>query len=93
MRILEAFMDYSNPATALFRDLGGLDDTISRLKIEVSHVENGGKQPDENSESISLGTYAPGNTTRIYGSEANVLPQCLCIIFRLWRIWIFERDA
>ncbi|KAK2383806.1 E3 ubiquitin-protein ligase UPL1 [Trifolium repens] len=122
VRILEAFMDYSNPAAALFRDLGGLDDTISRLKIEISHVENGGKQPDENSESsrsahmvggssvclddmqplyseplisyhrrslmkallraISLGTYAPGNTTRIYGSEENVLPQCLCIIFR-----------
>ncbi|KAJ1430487.1 Ubiquitin-associated domain [Sesbania bispinosa] len=122
VRILEAFMDYSNPAAALFRDLGGLDDTISRLKIEVSHVENGGKQPDENSESsrsvhmigdsstglddiqplyseplisyhrrllmkallraISLGTYAPGNTARIYGSEENVLPHCLCIIFR-----------
>ncbi|XP_047162114.1 protein EXPORTIN 1A-like [Vigna umbellata] len=30
----------------------------------------------------SLGTYAPGNTTRIYGSEKNVLPHCLCIIFR-----------
>ncbi|XP_047178631.1 E3 ubiquitin-protein ligase UPL1-like isoform X1 [Vigna umbellata] len=111
VRILEAFMDYSNPAAALFRDLGGLDDTISRLKIEVSYVENGGKQPDEKSESsarsvnmvtssstglddvqkplyseplisyhrrllmkallraISLGTYAPGNTARIYGSE------------------------
>ncbi|KAL2343611.1 hypothetical protein Fmac_004896 [Flemingia macrophylla] len=123
VRILEAFMDYSNPAAALFRDLGGLDDTISRLMIEVSHVENGGKQPDENSESsarsvnivrcsstvlddmqplyseplishhrrllmkallraISLGTYAPGNTARIYGSEENVLPHCLCIIFR-----------
>lgn len=122
VRILEAFMDYSNPAAALFRDLGGLDDTISRLKIEVSHVENVGKQPDENIESsrsvhmvggsstgpddmqllysepsisyhrrllmkallraISLGTYAPGNTARIYGSEENVLPHCLCIIFR-----------
>ncbi|XP_039689425.1 E3 ubiquitin-protein ligase UPL1 isoform X3 [Medicago truncatula] len=122
VRILEAFMDYSNPAAALFRDLGGLDDTISRLKIEVSHVENGGEQPDENSKSsrsvhmvgdssvllndmqplyseplisyhrkllmkallraISLGTYAPGNTARIYESEDNVLPQCLCIIFR-----------
>ncbi|XP_052726153.1 E3 ubiquitin-protein ligase UPL1-like isoform X3 [Vigna angularis] len=124
VRILEAFMDYSNPAAALFRDLGGLDDTISRLKIEVSYVENGGKQPDEKSESsarsvnmvtssstglddvqkplyseplisyhrrllmkallraISLGTYAPGNTARIYGSEENVLPHCLCIIFR-----------
>ncbi|XP_061367762.1 E3 ubiquitin-protein ligase UPL1-like [Gastrolobium bilobum] len=123
VRILEAFMDYSNPAAALFRDLGGLDDAISRLKIEVSNVENGGKQPDENSESsarsvqmvggsstglddmqplyseplisyhrrllmkallraISLGIYASGNTARIYGSEENVLPRCLCIIFR-----------
>ncbi|KAE9610601.1 putative aminoacyltransferase, E1 ubiquitin-activating enzyme [Lupinus albus] len=123
VRILEAFMDYSNQAATLFRDLGGLDDTISRLKIEVAHVESGGKQPDENSESgtrsvhmkegsstglngmqplyfeplisyhrrllmkgllraISLGTYAPGNTARIYGYEENVLPHCLCIIFR-----------
>lgn len=44
VHVLEAFMDYSNPAAALFRDLGGLDDTISRLKAEVSHVENGSKQ-------------------------------------------------
>ncbi|XP_028759255.1 E3 ubiquitin-protein ligase UPL1 [Neltuma alba] len=123
VRILEAFMDYSNPAAALFRDLGGLDDTIFRLKMEVSHVENSAKQPAENVGScvstekvagdvsnelvdvqplyseplisyhrrllmkallraISLGTYAPGNTSRIYGFEENVLPQCLCIIFR-----------
>ncbi|CAL5213878.1 unnamed protein product [Lathyrus oleraceus] len=127
VRILEAFMDFSNPAAALFRDLGGLDDTISRLKIEVSHVENGGKQPDENFVSstsahlvggssaclddmqplyseplisyhrkllmkallraISLGTYAPGNTFRIFGSEENVLPQCLCIIFRRAKVF------
>ncbi|KAJ7969420.1 E3 ubiquitin-protein ligase UPL1 [Quillaja saponaria] len=121
--ILEAFMDYSNPAAALFRDLGGLDDTISRLKAEVSHVENSSKQNNEDSESvarstqmagsssielddmqplyseplvsyhrrllmkallraISLGTYAPGNTAPIYGSEENLLPHCLCIIFR-----------
>ncbi|KAI5385562.1 E3 ubiquitin-protein ligase UPL1 isoform X2 [Lathyrus oleraceus] len=122
VHILEAFMDYSNPAAALFRDLGGLDDTIARLKVEVSHAENAGKQPDENSEpsrnvhmvegssvllddmqslyseplisyhrkllmkallrAISLGTYAPGTTTRIYESEDNALPQCLCLIFR-----------
>ncbi|OIW00674.1 hypothetical protein TanjilG_09643 [Lupinus angustifolius] len=123
VRIFEAFMDYSNQAAALFRDLGGLDDTISRLNIEVSHVESGGKQLDENSESgarsvhmkegsstglngmqplysepliayhrrllmkallraISLGTYAPGSTAHIYGYEENVLPYCLCIIFR-----------
>ncbi|KAH7849812.1 hypothetical protein Vadar_023370 [Vaccinium darrowii] len=44
VHILEAFMDYSNPAAALFRDLGGLDDTISWLKVEISYVENGSKQ-------------------------------------------------
>lgn len=44
VHILEAFMDYSNPAAALFRELGGLDDTIARLKVEVSFVENGSKQ-------------------------------------------------
>ncbi|XP_023540404.1 E3 ubiquitin-protein ligase UPL1-like isoform X1 [Cucurbita pepo subsp. pepo] len=123
VHILEVFMDYSNPAAALFRDLGGLDDTISRLKVEVSHVENGSKQQGDYSEyggrnwqvaiaassdlddlqpfyseallsyhrrllmkallrAISLGTYAPGNISRFYGSEENLLPHCLCIIFR-----------
>ncbi|XP_011038806.1 PREDICTED: E3 ubiquitin-protein ligase UPL1 isoform X3 [Populus euphratica] len=123
VHILEAFMDYSNPAAALFRELGGLDDTISRLKVEVSHVENCSKQQGEDSDlrernlrvvgsasseldsmlplysealvayhrrflmkallrAISLGTYASGNTSRIYGSEESLLPQCLCIIFR-----------
>ncbi|XVE50857.1 hypothetical protein DITRI_Ditri01bG0197700 [Diplodiscus trichospermus] len=123
VNILEAFMDYSNPATALFRDLGGLDDTISRLKLEVSYVENSPWQQVEDSDcsgsstqvvagasteldnmqplysealvsyhrrllmkallrAISLATYSPGNTTRIYGSEESLLPQCLSIIFR-----------
>ncbi|CAL1384749.1 unnamed protein product [Linum trigynum] len=124
VHILEAFMDYSNPAAALFRELGGLDDTISRLKAEVSYIENGQGQHGEDSDSresslpivtvcassdlesmqplysealvsyhrrvlmkvllraISLGTYAPGNTSRMCGSEENLLPQCLSIIFR-----------
>ncbi|XVE80553.1 hypothetical protein DITRI_Ditri14bG0149300 [Diplodiscus trichospermus] len=123
VNILEAFMDYSNPAAALFRDLGGLDDTISRLKLEVSYVENSPKQQVEDPDcsgtstqvvagasteldnmqpiysealvsyhrrllmkallrAISLGTYAPGNTARVYGSEESLLPQSLCIIFR-----------
>ncbi|KAK4575710.1 hypothetical protein RGQ29_026607 [Quercus rubra] len=123
VHILEAFLDYSNPAVALFRDLGGLDDTIFRLKVEVSHIENGSRQQGESSNSggkgkqvvastsselddmqplysealvshhrrllmkallraISLGTYAPGNTARIYGSEESLLPYCLCVIFR-----------
>ncbi|KAK4341923.1 hypothetical protein RND71_037739 [Anisodus tanguticus] len=126
VHVLEAFMDYSNPAAALFRDLGGLDDTISRLNVEVSRVENGVKLPTASSDlessdfnssqivagtsseldstqalysdvlvayhrrllmkallrAISLGTYAPGTTARIYGSEESLLPQCLSIIFR-----------
>ncbi|WOH00170.1 hypothetical protein DCAR_0519528 [Daucus carota subsp. sativus] len=123
VHVLEAFMDYSNPAAALFRDLGGLDDTISRLKVEVSYVENlinqqgtsvaspacrteiaGASSSELDSgqplysealvashrrslmkallRAISLGTYAPGSTSRIYGSEECLLPLCLCIIFR-----------
>ncbi|CAN4103909.1 unnamed protein product [Withania somnifera] len=126
VHVLEAFMDYSNPAAALFRDLGGLDDTIARLNLEVSRVENGIKLPTASSDlessdfnssqiiagtsseldsmqalysdvlvayhrrllmkallrAISLGTYAPGTTARIYGSEQSLLPQCLSIIFR-----------
>ncbi|KAK1310386.1 E3 ubiquitin-protein ligase UPL1 [Acorus calamus] len=121
VHILEAFMDYSNPAAALFRDLGGLDDTIARLKVEVSYVDNGPKKHEEELDysrkgkqslyssdeldvhplysealvtyhrrllmkallrAISLGTYAPGNTGRVYGSEENLLPHCLCTIFR-----------
>lgn len=125
VHILEAFMDYSNPAAALFRDLGGLDDTISRLKVEISYVENGSKQEcasiavDSSGcsssqvgagvsteldnmqclysealvahhrrllmkallRAISLGTYAPGSTARIYSSEESLLPHCLCSIF------------
>lgn len=123
VHVLEAFMDYSNPAAAMFRDLGGLDDTISRLKVEVSHVDNGpmqhaedfncdGRSVDAASTSsteleniqplysealvsyhrrllmkallraVSLGTYAPGSSSRIYGSEESLLPHCLCIIFK-----------
>ncbi|MCD7456029.1 E3 ubiquitin- protein ligase upl1 [Datura stramonium] len=50
VHVLEAFMDYSNPAAALFRDLGGLDDTIARLNVEVSRVENGVKLPTVSSD-------------------------------------------
>ncbi|GAB2297124.1 E3 ubiquitin-protein ligase upl1 [Dionaea muscipula] len=49
VHVLEAFMDYSNPAAALFRDLGGLDNTVFRLEVEVSIIENGSKQPCEDS--------------------------------------------
>ncbi|KAF2288945.1 hypothetical protein GH714_022951 [Hevea brasiliensis] len=50
VHILETFMDFSNPAAALFRELGGLDDTISRLKVEVAYVENSSKQQGEDSD-------------------------------------------
>ncbi|CAA6672443.1 unnamed protein product [Spirodela intermedia] len=121
VNVLEHFMDYSNPAVSLFRDLGGLDDTITRLKVEVSSVEKSPKKLGEESLShqkgkqivsasfdldsqplyseslvsyhrrllikallraISLGTYAPGTTSRIYGSEESLLPHCLSLIFR-----------
>ncbi|XP_073123872.1 E3 ubiquitin-protein ligase UPL1-like isoform X2 [Henckelia pumila] len=42
--VLEAFMIYSNSAAALFRDLRGLDEMITRLMVEVSHIDNGSKQ-------------------------------------------------
>uniref|UniRef100_A0A1J3I3S5 HECT-type E3 ubiquitin transferase n=2 Tax=Noccaea caerulescens TaxID=107243 RepID=A0A1J3I3S5_NOCCA len=51
VHILEAFMDYSNPAAALFRDLGGLDDTIFRLKLEVSRTEDDVKETSCSSDS------------------------------------------
>jgi E3 ubiquitin-protein ligase HUWE1 len=46
VHILEALMDYSHSAGTLFRDLGGLDDTIMRLQFEVTHV--GLQVKDEN---------------------------------------------
>ncbi|CAA7050793.1 unnamed protein product [Microthlaspi erraticum] len=52
VHILEAFMDYSNPAAALFRDLGGLDDTIFRLKLEVSRTEDDVKETSCSSDSV-----------------------------------------
>ncbi|GKV44584.1 hypothetical protein SLEP1_g51748 [Rubroshorea leprosula] len=123
VHILEAFMDYCNPAAALCRDLGGLDETISRLKLEVSSVENSSKQQGDNSDdggsslqavmgsstdlnnmhplysealisynqwelmkallhAISVGTYASGSSSLVYGSEESLLPQCLSTIFR-----------
>jgi E3 ubiquitin-protein ligase HUWE1 len=36
---LEAFMDYNNLANTLFRDLGVMDDMVTRLKMEISHIE------------------------------------------------------
>ncbi|KAG0455687.1 hypothetical protein HPP92_023475 [Vanilla planifolia] len=51
VHVVEGFLDFNNPTAALFRDLGGLDDTISRLKVEVSYVENISKR---NAEEVPL---------------------------------------
>ncbi|XP_040383322.1 E3 ubiquitin-protein ligase UPL1-like isoform X1 [Oryza brachyantha] len=120
VHVIEGFLDYHNPSSALFRNLGGLDDTIARLKIEVSLVEIGPNKPEEYQSmdkgkevesslpvpgvqplhsdalisynrrnlmkallrTISLATYVPGSSARVDGSEENVLPPCLCTIFR-----------
>ncbi|KAG2642289.1 hypothetical protein PVAP13_2KG198574 [Panicum virgatum] len=120
VHVIESFLDYHNPSSALFRDLGGLDDTIARLKIEVSQVEIGSKKVEESQpinkgkevegcppvpdmqsscsealvlynrknlmkvllRTISLATYVPGSNARVDGSEENVLPPCLCTIFK-----------
>lgn len=118
VHVIESFLDYHNPSSAVFRDLGGLDDTIARLKLEVSQVEVDSKLIDHStnegnevesyppvqdiqpscSESlilyhrknlikvllrtISLATYVPGSSARVDGSEENVLPPCLCAIFK-----------
>ena len=38
VKILQKFMDYNNPAVTLFRDIGGLDNTIKRLQFQVTSV-------------------------------------------------------
>eukprot|EP00252_Welwitschia_mirabilis_P007759 TRINITY_DN1943_c0_g1_i1.p1 TRINITY_DN1943_c0_g1~~TRINITY_DN1943_c0_g1_i1.p1 ORF type:complete len:3671 (+),score=717.88 TRINITY_DN1943_c0_g1_i1:355-11367(+) len=39
VNVLESFMDYSNPVGPSFRDLGGMENTIERLKYEVCPPE------------------------------------------------------
>ncbi|XP_078171361.1 E3 ubiquitin-protein ligase UPL1-like [Carex rostrata] len=125
VQVVEGLLDYHNPSSAVFRDLGGLDDSILRLKSEISVIESvsvsrtaeqepstsqessrKGKEPETaliqvqaaHSDSlflhnrralikallrtISLATYVPGATARVGGSEENVLPHCLCAIFK-----------
>ncbi|KAL4185741.1 hypothetical protein AMTRI_Chr10g7440 [Amborella trichopoda] len=50
VHVLEAFMDYSNSSDSLFRDLGGLDDTIFRLKFEVCSIEKGSRKNGEETQ-------------------------------------------
>lgn len=40
VQVVEGLLDYHNPSSAVFRDLGGLDDSILRLKSEISVIES-----------------------------------------------------
>ncbi|CAH2033422.1 unnamed protein product [Thlaspi arvense] len=62
VHILEVFMDYSNPAAALFRDLGGLDDTIFRLKLEVSRTEDDVKENNCSSDNNGRDSHVLGGS-------------------------------
>ncbi|KAI3769136.1 hypothetical protein L6452_00236 [Arctium lappa] len=55
IHVLEAFMDSSNSAAVSFQDLGGFDDTIFRLKVEVSHVKICLKQQGTSADMDSSG--------------------------------------
>eukprot|EP00250_Pteridium_aquilinum_P016180 c22986_g1_i1 orf=330-11435(+) len=55
VHILEAFMDYSNPAATLFQDLGGLDDAITRLKFEIGCVEENGDRHQQDEVRLEKG--------------------------------------
>lgn len=50
VHVIEGFLDFNNPAAALFRDLGGLDDTIARLMIEVSCIQKSSNKNEEVSQ-------------------------------------------
>jgi hypothetical protein len=66
VHILEAFMDYSNPAGTLFRDLGGLGDTVARLKLEVTRVADGAKSEKEEPKAGTKGKAAMVYTPPLY---------------------------
>ncbi|KAF8094776.1 hypothetical protein N665_0353s0007 [Sinapis alba] len=78
VHILEAFMDYSNPAAALFRDLGGLDDTIFRLKMEVSRTEDDAKEKNFNSDSNGRDSHGLGSS--LNRSDTEQLPYSEALI-------------
>ncbi|KAG0454477.1 hypothetical protein HPP92_023769 [Vanilla planifolia] len=87
VHVVEGFLDFNNPTAALFRDLGGLDDTISRLKVEIHHYESSVSYQRKILlkallRAISLATYVPGSSDHLTGSEEILLPYCLCVIFR-----------
>ena len=65
-------MDYSNPAATFFRDSGGLDNTIARLKLEVCHFDERLRKPSGESQSSSKGKSPQKN---VVGSEETCIAQ------------------
>nr|XP_010929052.1 E3 ubiquitin-protein ligase UPL1 isoform X2 [Elaeis guineensis] len=65
VHVIEGFLDFHNPSSALFRDLGGLDDTIARLKIEVSHVEKVSIKNGEEPRYIDKGKQVMGSSSEL----------------------------
>ncbi|XP_072964095.1 E3 ubiquitin-protein ligase UPL1-like isoform X2 [Typha angustifolia] len=65
VHVIEGFLDYHNPSSALFRDLGGLDDTIARLKVEVLQVEKGSKNSGEEAQHDSKGKQVLGSLSAL----------------------------
>ena len=55
VHVLEAFMDYSNPAVTSFRVVRNLDSIIACLKLEVCHLEK--KIRKQSGEGRVLGDY------------------------------------
>ncbi|KAL9235242.1 hypothetical protein vseg_010019 [Gypsophila vaccaria] len=82
VHVLEAFMDYSNPAAALFRDLGGLDDTIHRLMREVSVVENGPKHSNEKFDGSQAGNYVTVGTPSVLDDLQPLYSESLLVYHR-----------
>ncbi|KAI0492443.1 hypothetical protein KFK09_026716 [Dendrobium nobile] len=88
VHIIEGFLDFNNPSAALFRDLGGFDDTITRLKIEVACVENGSKRNAEGVLSHSKGKQIIDSSeidTQPHSSEASISYQRKLLIKALLR--------
>ncbi|XP_038984362.1 E3 ubiquitin-protein ligase UPL1-like [Phoenix dactylifera] len=65
VHVIEGFLDFHNPSSALFRDLGGLDDTIARLQIEVSHVGKGSKKNGEEPQHNGKGKQVMGSSSEL----------------------------
>lgn len=60
VQVVEGLLDYHNPSLAVFRDLGGLDDSILRLKSEISHIESGFVSQTAEQDSTSQGSSRKG---------------------------------